>query len=937
MKLIDVKGATAALSSAEQALRPPRGRPRRAAERGERAAAAPPASAPPEIESRDPTALEPSIYHFILRYSLPQQLTLLVLTLASFPFLYYSLELPKIITNKAIKPKYAPQTYFGIQFDQIHYLLVLCGLFLLLVLINGAFKYFINTYKGRLGERMLRRFRYQLYQRMLLFPLSYFNKNSSAQIIPMITAECESLGGFVGDAVAVPAFQGGTLLTNILFMFMQDPVLGLAAVALYPVQGYVIPKLQRKVNQLNRRRVRTVRQVADRVQESASGITDILANDGIRLQLTGFAHLLGTIYDIRFEIYQRKFFVKFLNNFLMQLTPFFFFSIGGYLVIHGSLSLGALLAVLIAYKDLASPWNELLTFYQSFQDSKIKYDQIVEQFQPAGMMDARLQGAELEAVPPFGSPLVAANVSLAEDDGSRIVDSVSFSIPLDEHAAIVGQGGSGKNELALMLARIVPPTSGRITIGGADLATLPVAVTGQRIGYVGAMPYLFGGTLRDNLLLSLRHTPMQPAEYEAAEGRRRARQLFEARRSGNTDFDIHADWVDYQAAGVADREALARRITEVLASLDSDSDVYSLGLRWRLDPEAEPETAGRLLEARKALARRLVEDGIANLVETYDPGRFNTNASVAENLLFGTPIGPAFEFEALANNVYVLQVLTKVGLIDDLVEAGKEIAETMVEMFADLPADHTFFEQFSFISAADLPEFKAVLGRIGKGGATALGKDDRARLLSLPFKLIPARHRLDILDEAMQQRLIEARRVFRADLPPGGRSQIEFFDVERYNAAASVQDNILFGKIAYGEADAPLRIPKLLAEVIEILALRQTIIEVGLDYNVGTGGSRLSPAERQKTAIARAVLKRPNLLILNEATSALDGLSQVKVANGLREEFAGRGLIWVLQRASLARNFDRVLVMSNGKLQEQGTPAALAPKDTLLSMLVAAE
>ena len=241
MKLIDVKGATAALSSAEQALRPPRGRPRRAAERGERAAAAPPASAPPEIESRDPTALEPSIYHFILRYSLPQQLTLLVLTLASFPFLYYSLELPKIITNKAIKPKYAPQTYFGIQFDQIHYLLVLCGLFLLLVLINGAFKYFINTYKGRLGERMLRRFRYQLYQRMLLFPLSYFNKNSSAQIIPMITAECESLGGFVGAAVAVPAFQGGTLLTNILFMFMQDPVLGLAAVALYPVQGYVIP------------------------------------------------------------------------------------------------------------------------------------------------------------------------------------------------------------------------------------------------------------------------------------------------------------------------------------------------------------------------------------------------------------------------------------------------------------------------------------------------------------------------------------------------------------------------------------------------------------------------------------------------------------------------------------------------------------------------
>ena len=334
-----MKGVAAVLSTAEEAVRPAQER-RRILPDWVEPAAAPSPPPPPEIPTKDPTALEPSIYRFILRFSLRQQIFLLFLTLASFPFLYYQLQLPKIITNKAIKPKYVPQTYFGIQFDQIHYLLVLCVAFLVVVLINGGFKYFMNTYKGRLGERMLRRFRYQLYQRMLLFPLSYFNKNSSAQIIPMITAECESLGGFVGDAVATPAFQGGTLLTNILFMFMQDPVLGLAAVALYPVQGYVIPKLQRKVNQLNRRRVRTVRQVADRVQELATGITDILANDAIRLQLTGFAHLLGTIYDIRFEIYQRKFFVKFLNNFMGQLTPFFFFLIGGYLVIHGSLSRG---------------------------------------------------------------------------------------------------------------------------------------------------------------------------------------------------------------------------------------------------------------------------------------------------------------------------------------------------------------------------------------------------------------------------------------------------------------------------------------------------------------------------------------------------------------------------------------------------------------------
>src|SRR6202012_6267421 len=141
------------------------------------------------------------------------------------------------------------------------------------------------------------------------------------------------------------------------------------------------------------------RQVADLVHESAAGIVDIHANDGVKRQLAAFAHLLGTIYDIRFEIYQRKFFVKFLNNFIAQLTPFFFYAIGGYLVIRGSLSFGALVAVLAAYKDLASPWKELLDFYQNNQNSTLTYDQIVEQFEPANTVDQKLLLDEPAVVP----------------------------------------------------------------------------------------------------------------------------------------------------------------------------------------------------------------------------------------------------------------------------------------------------------------------------------------------------------------------------------------------------------------------------------------------------------------------------------------------------------------------------------------------------------
>ena len=85
------------------------------------------------------------------------------MTLLSFPFLYWSLDLPKQIINRAISGKHFPQSYFGLELGQIRYLLVLCTVFLALILVNGWFKLHVNVKKGQLGERMLRRLRYELY------------------------------------------------------------------------------------------------------------------------------------------------------------------------------------------------------------------------------------------------------------------------------------------------------------------------------------------------------------------------------------------------------------------------------------------------------------------------------------------------------------------------------------------------------------------------------------------------------------------------------------------------------------------------------------------------------------------------------------------------------------------------------------------------------
>ena len=156
--------------------------------------------------------MEHSIFKYILRYSARQQLNLTLLAALSFPFVYAFYELPKLIINKAIQanPEDFPRPFelFGLDLSvigipdvgQLPWLFSLCGLFLVLVLINQGFKYIINVYKGLTGERMLRRLRYDLYGRVLRFPKGTFRNMSQGEIIPMITAEVEPLGGFIGDA-----------------------------------------------------------------------------------------------------------------------------------------------------------------------------------------------------------------------------------------------------------------------------------------------------------------------------------------------------------------------------------------------------------------------------------------------------------------------------------------------------------------------------------------------------------------------------------------------------------------------------------------------------------------------------------------------------------------------------------------------------------------
>jgi putative ABC transport system ATP-binding protein len=724
----------------------------------------------------------------------------------------------------------------------------------------------------------------------------------------------------------------------MFFIMYQHIYLGLIALAVVVAQAVIIPRLRRRLLVLSRERQLSARQLAGRIAEVADGAIEVHANDTSNYERAEISSRLGRIFRIRFELFQRKFLIKFLNNFLSQLGPFLFYLVGGTLVIKGSLDIGTLVAVIAAYKDLPSPIKELIDWDQQRMDVQIKYTQVVEQFTVEDIAPPELQAPI--AAPQLPAPagvLRVSGLTLAGEAGTKLIDGVSFSVGLDQHVAILGSHAAGAGELTQMMARLVAPSSGRIEVDGVDVTNAPESVTGRALAYVGPAAYLFPVSVRENLLYGLRHYPLREAVYEGEALEEYQFQVREEKRTDSTLLDFNADWTDYAAAGATGPEDIDARIVDILRTVELEETIFELGLRSSVDADRHPGLAESVLRARAAIRARLAAPGMAGLVEQFDAGKYNRNATLAENLLFGTPIGKKiFDIDNLASSAYVRRVLREKGLADDLLKMGHKLAETMVELFSGLPPGHEFFERFSFIKQDDLPEVKAVLGRVADAGLDGIDEADRDMLLALPFKMIPARHRLGLMDEAFEARILDARRHFAANLPPAMRGGVEFFDSGRYNGAASLQDNILFGKVATGQAQAVTRVGAMLHDVLQELQMRPQVVSIGLGYQVGVGGARLSTADRQKVAIARALLKRPVVLILDQAAAGLDAGAQNRIVSNILESRKGRCVVWALQRNDLAERFGHALVMDRGRVAEQGRFADLKSSGGALSKLLSA-
>ena len=894
--------------------------------------------------------MERKLLPYIWRHTRKQQIWIFIIVVISMPVYFQMLQLPKLVVNGPIQGDGfdAPDStqpflsidlpfsdflfgrsinlFGGFQLERLDMLVALCFGFLVAVALNGWFKLYINTFKGKLGERLLRRLRYELFDRVLRYPISKARQVKPSEVTSAIKDEVEPLGEFFGDAFSIPVFLGAQAITGLLFLFLQSTMFGVITLAIVLFQAWIIPRLRRRLLVLGRMRQTAARRLSGRIGEYVQGMDDVHlhgVSNRARFNIWG---MLRNILAIRFELYQRKFQVKFLNNFLIQLLAFLFYLIGGYLVITGRMDLGSLVASIAAYKDLPAPIKGIIDWDQQRLLNQIRYEQAIEDFANTDITPAERQAPMDAPAAPIVTGFAVHNLSVLDASEQPIIQDFSGALTRNEAVALVGGGDSGAEQVAEALARLMQAASGNITLDDKELVNLPEGMTGRRVGYADSGTFFASGSIKaalaDTLPFEGEATPILhsgssnadflPHETEIAAG-------IEKTDDDTGIFEPPEPWPD---------EALAPRVFDIMRCVDLYDDVLEFGLLRKIGVDGDEDIKASVMEARRQFAG---DQYISSAVEFFDPDSYNQQLTIGENIIFGTPVDESFETDNLPTNEMLRGLLRESGLEGPLFDMGIEIARNNVELFGDLAEDSALLQRSGGPSPEELLLMKEALEKLAGKNASSAGEKDLAAMLGLAFDYCEAQTRFGVLDASEQAQLLALRHKVRAAVEQSGDNAVAFHDPDHFNPSLSVLDNILFGRIDARRIGARERVLTAIKQQLENSGVSDALFRIGLFFDIGTGGRNLSTHQAQKLKVARALLKEPDIVILNRAMSALDPEERMRIVEAVLAmckdgDARSMGVICVPLDTKDLDVFDRVIAMEHGRIAVEGTPDKVAAR-----------
>ena len=619
------------------------------------------------------------------------------------------------------------------------------------------------------------------------------------------------------------------------------------------------PWLNRRLSAKRRERVIAQELYAGQLQETIDAVDEIQAHGTINIERIRLRNdhvamtksFMGETVDLAlFDL---------LSGGAAEVAFMAVYVLGGYYAIRGDLSLGILIAFVTAARSFCAAFTDLLGYPPMYRNVADRFEELkmVMLFRAAeDLADAPGQ-LDLSS---YTYDVVKASVVVPPN---RIaLNEASICIAPGEHVAIVGRSGSGKSTLLNLLAGRMPAVAGTVALGGVALSEWPRQARIAVIGYVRQVPFVFLGSLRDNLL--------------------------------------------YRARGLADAGTTMAlddaRLIEACGWAGLHHDMLDMALEMRGSPS--PAWAAELPDLQARFAD--VEAG------RITPDRYIAGVSVLENLTYR----PWVSDETPLEDRHVHTLTAKIRacdpmLIDGLVALGRATAQREFEiMRTEESALHGGSAHYS-MRAADRTLIRNVINGTGARQITAS--------IRLAFTAV------EPIEQGLQSRIVAARRMLGTAIsfPPDPP-----FDAG-WSARLTVLENIMGLRLPGGQDHLRDTFKaRLIALSDENPSWRGRLLALALGCELAEEGLNLSGGQREKITLARVLVTRPPILLLDEISASLDHASAELVQRTLRDHFSTTSIIAIMHDLDAARWYDRIVVVGDGHVIED-LPLGANPTETI--------
>ena len=498
--------------------------------------------------------------------------------------------------------------------DSMSVVAVCTGLFLLAILVSAIAQRSQARVTGRLAARVMNDLRVKVFTQLQRLGLDYYTQEKAGVIMTRMTSDIENLQQLLQDGLAQLVGQALTMVVITVILFTMNVKLTLITLAL------VVPVLTigtvwfTRASQRGYERVRDgIAGVLGDLSESLQGVRTVAAFNRQRWKVVQHRNVVGAYRDANNYTAQVNAIYGPGTQMLGYLSQGALLAIGGNMVLHGQLSVGALIAFFLYLNRFFAPIQLLVQQYNTFQQGNASVLKLRTLFRTEPSTPQQPAAAEL---PPITGEIVFDHVSFGYLPDQPVLRDVNLRIAPGETVAFVGQTGAGKSTAAKLITRFYDPTSGRVLLDGHDLRDVTVDSLRRQLGVVPQEPFLFAGSLRYNIAFA-RPDATDDQVWEAVDAVG-LREVVE-RMPDALDTVVHERG---QSLSSGERQliALARAFHAQPRVLVLDEATSNLDLLSETKIEAALDI---LLEARTAvlIAHRLTTAMKADRIVVVDDGR----------------------------------------------------------------------------------------------------------------------------------------------------------------------------------------------------------------------------------------------------------------------------------------------------------------------------